>query len=113
VEELNLAGRWSEVDIAPAVLSILNISCNLTTEGKSLSIRESFDLRVTGAPGALELLRLPVRNGWPTAALERAAFVGSSPWQYSLPAGGRAWDVLVNGDGRMDRRLFCPHEGLE
>jgi 2,3-bisphosphoglycerate-independent phosphoglycerate mutase len=28
VEELNLAGRWSEADISPTVLKILNISSN-------------------------------------------------------------------------------------
>ena len=56
VEELNLGGRWSEVDIAPTVLGILNISSKLTSEGKSLPIRES--LRPAGhgrarGPGAV------------------------------------------------------------
>ena len=38
VEELNLGGRWSEEDIAPTVLSILNISGNFTAESESLAI---------------------------------------------------------------------------
>jgi len=40
VEELNLGGRWSEMDIAPTLLGILNISGNLNSEGKSMPIRE-------------------------------------------------------------------------
>ena len=57
IEELNLAGRWSQVDIAPTVLDLLNISANLSMEGKSIPISQSYDLRVTGAPAGLELWR--------------------------------------------------------
>jgi len=56
VEELNRGGRWSEVDIALTMLGILNISSNLSAEGKSLPIHAGFDLLVTGArPRAQEL----------------------------------------------------------
>jgi 2,3-bisphosphoglycerate-independent phosphoglycerate mutase len=72
VEELNLAGYWSEMDIAPTVLDLLNISGNLTSEGKPLPIRESYELRVTGAPAGLELWR-GGRSGWPMAPRERTA----------------------------------------
>jgi hypothetical protein len=101
VEELNLGGRWSETDIAPTVLSILNISGNLTTEGKSLPIREGFDLRVTGAPAGLELWRGEERlaNG---SAGGDYSFRGLERGQYTLKAGGREWGVLVNGDVAMD-----------
>jgi len=65
VEELNLGGRWSEMDIAPTVLSLLNISLNLTAEGKPLPIREGYDLRVAGVPAGVELWRgdVKVANG--------------------------------------------------
>jgi len=101
VEELNLGGRWSEVDIAPTVLSILNISSNLTWEGKSLPIRESNDLRVTGAPADLSLWR---DGAWlaNAAAAGDYCFRGLPRGQYSLKAGGKEWTVLVNGDAAMD-----------
>ena len=101
VEELNLGGRWSEVDIAPTLLGILNISGNLTSEGKSLPIREGFDLRVTGAPAGLELWRGEERLANVAAAGE-CRFRGLPRGQYSLKAGGKEWAVLVNGDAAMD-----------
>lgn len=98
VEELNLAGRWSEVDIAPTLLDILNISSTLTSEGKSMPIRESYTLRVAGAPAGMEL--------WQGERLAAAAgdncFRGLSRGQYSLKANGREWPVVVNGDAKMD-----------
>ena len=99
VEELNLGGRWSEVDIAPTVLSILNISSQLTSEGKTLPIREGFDLRVTGAPAGLELWRGEERLANGTG---ECRFRGLSRGLYCLKAGGKEWKVLVNGDTAMD-----------
>ena len=99
VEELILAGRWSEVDIAPTVLSILNISSQLTWEGKSLPIREGFDLRVTGAPAGLELWQGDERLANGSAGGCR--FRGLERGQYILKAGGKVWAVLVNGDAAM------------
>lgn len=101
VEELNLAGRWSEVDIAPTVLGILNISFKLNREGKSLPIREGNDLRVTGTPAGLELWQGEERLANVTAAGE-CRFRGLPRGQYSLKAGEKEWAVLVNGDAKMD-----------
>jgi hypothetical protein len=100
VEELNLAGRWSEVDIAPTVQSILNISSKMTLEGKSLPIREDFNLHVTGAPVGLELWRDGERLANGSAG--ENCFRGLPRGQYSLKAGGKEWAVLVNGDAAMD-----------
>ena len=101
VEELNLGGRWSETDIAPTLLGILNISGNLSAEGKSLPIRAGFDLRVTGAPAGLELWRGEERLANAAAAGEYR-FRGLPRGLYSLKAGGKEWAVLVNGDAAMD-----------
>ena len=101
VEELNLGGRWSEVDIAPTLLGILNISSKLTLEGKSLPIRESYSLRVTGAPAGLELWRGEERLANGTAGGEYS-FRGLPRGQYTLKADGKEWGVLVNGDVAMD-----------
>ncbi|MCK9440743.1 MAG: alkaline phosphatase family protein [Methanothrix sp.] len=100
VEELNLGGRWSEVDIAPTVLGILNISGNFTAEGKSLPIREGFDLRVTGAPAGLALWR---DGAWlANGSVGECRFRGLPRGLYSLKAGEQEWGVLVNGDAAMD-----------
>ncbi len=93
VEELNLAGRWSQVDIAPTVLDLLNISANLSKEGKSIPIRQSYDLRVTGAPAGLELWRGEERLASEMAAGEYS-FLGLARGLYTLRAGeknGRCW----------------------
>jgi hypothetical protein len=100
VEELNLGGRWSEMDIAPTVLSILNIFGNLTKEGKSLPIRAGFDLRVTGAPAGLSLWRGEERLAEGSAG--ECCFRGLARGMYGLRAGGKEWPVLVNGDVVMD-----------
>ena len=99
VEELNLGGRWSEVDIVPTVLSILNISSG-SSEGTSLPIRAGFDLRVTGAPAGLELWR---NGSWlANGSAGECRFRGLSRGLYSLKAGGKEWAVVVNGDVAMD-----------
>ena len=100
VEELNLGGRWSEMDIAPTVLNLLNISGNLSGEGRVLPVAESFELRVTGAPAGLELWRdgVCLANG----SAGDCRFLGLSRGLYSLRAGGKEWAVLVNGDVAMD-----------
>ena len=87
VEELNLGGRWSEMDIAPTVLDILNISSNLTREGRSMPLRESYDLRVLGAPAGLELWRGEelLANGSTGGEYN---FRGLARGLYTLKAGG-------------------------
>lgn len=101
VEELNLGGRWSEMDIAPNVLDILNISSNLTNEGRSLPLRESYDLRIKGAPAGLELWRggALLANGSTGGEYN---FRGLPRGLYTLKAGGKSFRILVNGDRTMD-----------
>ncbi|MEI8002885.1 MAG: alkaline phosphatase family protein, partial [Methanothrix sp.] len=99
VEELNLGGRWSEEDIAPTLLCILNISSKLTWQGKSMPIREGFDLQVTGAPASLTLWR---GNERLAAAAGDNCFRGLPRGLYSLKADGNEWSVVVNGDAKMD-----------
>ena len=93
VEELNLGGRWSEVDIAPTLLGILNISSKLTSEGKSLPIREGFDLRVTGAPAGLELWQGEERlaNGSAGESTASGACRAGSTASRRAGKSGRCW----------------------
>jgi len=101
VEELNLGGRWSEVDVAPTMLNLLGISRNLSAEGRSLPIKKSYSLRVTGAPGAVSLCR----DGKPLANAsgdEVYNFRGLARGLYTIEAGRRSQEVLVNGDRVLD-----------
>ncbi len=101
VEELNLGGRWSEMDIAPTVLSLLNVSVNLTAEGKPMPLREGYGLRVTGAPAGVELWRgeVMVANARGDQVYN---FRGLPRGLYTLKSGGQSVRVLVNGDRTMD-----------
>ena len=101
VEELNLGGRWSEMDIAPTVLSLLNVSSNLTTEGRSLPLREGYDLRVSGAPAGVELWRGNVLVA-DASGDQVYNFRGLPRGIYTLKSGGQSVRVLVNGDQTMD-----------
>ena len=56
---------------------------------------------MTGAPGALELWRGEERLASAAAAGE-CRFRGLPRGLYSLKAGGKVWEVLVNGDAAKD-----------
>jgi len=101
VEELNLGGRWSEMDIAPTVLDLLNISANLSGDGRSLPVAESYELRVRGAPAGLSIWRDGAMLA-DAATGGECCFRGLTRGLYSLKAGDKEWAVLVNGDVEMD-----------
>jgi len=91
------------------VLGILNISGNLSSEGKSLPIRAGFDLRVTGAPAGLELWR---GGAWlANGSAGECRFRGLPRGLYSLKAGGKEWTVMVNGDAAIDLTGKAAPEG--
>ncbi|NMC10178.1 MAG: sulfatase-like hydrolase/transferase [Methanothrix sp.] len=101
IDELNLGGRWSEVDIAPTVLNMLNISCNSSFEGQPLPLKSSYDLRIVGAPEGVALLR----DGrlLANASKDREYnFKGLARGLYSIQVGGETRDVLINGDLVLD-----------
>ncbi len=79
---------------------LLNVSLNLT-EGKPISVLESYDLRVTGAPAGVELWRGEVELANGSAAGEYN-FLGLERGLYSIKSGGMSWQVLVNGNAEMD-----------
>ena len=100
VEELNLGGSWSETDIAPTLLSILNISAGLEGNGKKMPVAESFRLAVRGAPEDLTLWQGEERLAYGAAG--QCIFWGLSRGAYSLRAGEKEWPVTVNGDVAVD-----------
>jgi 2,3-bisphosphoglycerate-independent phosphoglycerate mutase len=101
VDELNLGGRWSQVDIAPTVMSLLGITRNATWEGKPMPIKERYSLRVVGAPGEVALYRggeLVANSG----GGEEHDFEGLPRGLYTVKAGGKSLDILINGDQLID-----------
>ena len=100
VEELNLGGRWSEMDLAPTVLSILNISSELISEGQSMPIREGYMLSVTGAPAGLSLWQGEKQLA--KACGSECRFLGLHSGLYTLKADGIERTVVVNGDQTID-----------
>ncbi len=100
VEELNLGGQWSEMDIAPTVLNMLNITQD-TAEGRVLPIKKSYNLMVAGAPAGVTLWRGEelLANG---SAGGEYNFRGLERGLYTLKANGMVWNVLVNGDKTID-----------
>jgi arylsulfatase A-like enzyme len=101
VEELNLAGRWSQVDIAPTVLGLLGIYRNVTSEGKSMPIKQSYCLHVVGMPGEVELYRNGQRVENSGEGQEHD-FQGLQRGFYSIKAGGESLDIMINGDQTID-----------
>ncbi len=100
VEELNLGGSWSETDIAPTLLSLLNISADLEGNGKEMPVAESFRLAVSGAPEDLTLWQGEERLAEGSAG--QCIFWGLSRGAYALRAGEKEWPVTVNGDVAVD-----------
>jgi len=100
VEELNLGGSWSETDIAPTLLSLLNISADLEGNGKEMPVAESFRLAVSGAPEDLALWQGEERLAEGSAG--QCILWGLSRGAYARRGGEKEWPVTVNGDVALD-----------
>jgi len=100
VEELNLGGRWSEADIAPTLLDLLNISTGLSGEETVMPVAGSFELHITGAPSELALWQGEKRLAEGSSG--ECIFWGLSRGVYTLKAGEKVWTVTVNGDEAVD-----------
>jgi hypothetical protein len=85
----------------PNGAELLNISQNITWEGKTLPICESYDLHVIGAPGRVtlwkgeEMLANASEGGVDN-------FRGLMRGIYTIKAGGKSQEVLINGDQTID-----------
>ena len=100
VEELNLGGRWSEVDIAPTLLDLLNISPGLSGGEKVMPVAGSFELHINGAPSGLALWQGEKRLAEGSSG--ECIFWGLSRGVYTLKAGEKEWPVTVSGDVAVD-----------
>ncbi len=98
---MNLAGRWSQVDIAPTIVDLLGLSENMTWEGRLMPVKKSYGLRIVSAPGDVALYRGGVLVANSGAGAEHD-FRGLSQGLYTIKAGGETLEVLVNGDLLVD-----------
>lgn len=97
VEELNLGGRWAQVDIAPTIMSLLGITRNASWEGRPMPIKESYSLCVVGAVGEVELYR----DGALVANTNEGLVHNFESLQrglYTIKSGGKSQEILINGD---------------
>lgn len=101
VDELNLGGRWSQMDIAPTVMSLLGISRNVSWEGRPIPVKESYNLRLVGSPGEVALYHGGEIVANASGGSEHN-FEGLPRGLYTVKAGGKSLDVLVNGDVLLD-----------
>ena len=94
VEELNLGGRWSEVDIAPTVLGILNISSKFNRRRQEPAHpRRASTCASRARPRAWSCGR--ERSGWPTSLRRESAASGDcragSTASRRAEKSGRCW----------------------
>lgn len=97
VDDLNLGGIWFQTDLAPTVLDLLEIPGDLSSEGRALPIKESYDLQILGAHEPVELYR----DGQLLASARadrEVTFRGLSRGLYSVRCGGQERAVRINGD---------------
>jgi 2,3-bisphosphoglycerate-independent phosphoglycerate mutase len=97
IEELNLGGIRFQEEIAPTVLSLLGLPQNLSTSGRPLPLKETYQLRVLGASGEIDLLR----GGEVLANVSGDAsyvFSGLKRGSYTLRSRGGSQERCVNGD---------------
>lgn len=101
VEELNLGGRWEQVDIAPTVMSLLGISGNVSWEGQPIPVKESYSLRVVGVQGEVALYRDGelVAN---SSGDREYNFEDLPRGLYAVKAGGKSLNILINRDQLID-----------
>jgi 2,3-bisphosphoglycerate-independent phosphoglycerate mutase len=101
VDDLNLGGIWFQEDLAPTVLDLLDIPGNLSSGGRPLPIKESYDLQILGAPGPVELYRDGELLANASADRE-ILFRGLARGLYSIKCAGQEQDVCINGDAMLD-----------
>jgi 2,3-bisphosphoglycerate-independent phosphoglycerate mutase len=102
VDELNLGGRWSQVDIAPTVMSLLGISRNATWEGRLMPIKQSYNLRVVCVQEGDVILFQGGGQVAKSLGGREHNFTGLPRGQYTIKTGGKSLDVLINGDQLID-----------
>ncbi len=103
VDDVVLAGNWSEVDLAPTLLDLLGLSPDLPlSEGRVIPVSKCFDLAVdVGKVGGVEVSKngsLVVR----ATGDSRYVFCHLDRGLYTVRSGGRVALVNLAGDQSVD-----------
>jgi len=103
VDDLVLAGNWSEMDLAPTLLDLLGLSPDLPlSEGRVIPVAKCFDLTV----GVGEVADVEVRKNGSLVARatgdSRYVFSNLERGLYSVKSGGRNASVQLCGDQSLD-----------
>jgi 2,3-bisphosphoglycerate-independent phosphoglycerate mutase len=101
IEEMNLGGIHFQEEIAPTVLSLLGLPQNLSTSGRPLPLKETYQLKVLGADGEIDLLR----GGDVLATVsgdESYVFSGLKRGSYTLRSRGGTQEIGINGDKEVE-----------
>jgi hypothetical protein len=103
VDELNLAGRWSQADIAPTVLRLMGLASNLSlADGRIMPILKSYSLEVLGGSGEVTLTQEGTKPA--VASGERVVFRGLERGIYAVDDEKGSREVCINGDEILDLR---------
>jgi hypothetical protein len=97
IEKLNLGGIRFQEEIAPTILSLLDLPQNLSAPSRPLPLRETYQLKVLDASGGIDLLR----GGEVLANVsgdESYVFLGLKRGIYTLRSRGGSQEICINGD---------------
>ncbi|VVB63807.1 Metalloenzyme superfamily protein [uncultured archaeon] len=103
VDNLSLSGVWSQVNIAPTILGLLGILGNFSESAAGIPLKKSYDLRVTGAKGAVAIYRGEdlVAN----ASGEEITFKGLPRGIYTIKSSSTPVQLCLNGDKMLNLNL--------
>lgn len=110
VDEIIVAGSWSQVDLAPTIQDLLGLEV-ADTEGAVIPISDRYDLRIEGATPSKTVVvgsgdRAVAKASGDTSYL----FRGLKRGVYSVESGHQVRSICLNGDGSLDlgRDILLP-----
>jgi len=102
VDEIVVAGSWSQVDLAPTLWDLLGLEV-ADTEGAVIPISDRYDLKIEGAKPSKTVV---VGRGNKTVAKASGdssyRFRGLKRGVYSVESGYQVRSICLNGDGSLD-----------
>jgi len=114
VDDLILAGNWSEMDLAPTLLDLLGLSPDLPlSEGRIIPVSNWCDLEVDAGKVADVEVR---KNGDLVARAtgdSRYIFRNLKRGSYSVKSGGREASVYLSGDQFLDLTSVSSQSSIE
>jgi 2,3-bisphosphoglycerate-independent phosphoglycerate mutase len=103
VDNLSLSGVWSQVNIAPTILELLDIRENFSDSATGIPLKKSYDLLVAGAKGDVAIYRGEdlVAN----ASGEEITFKALPRGIYTIKSGSTPVQICLNEDKMLNLNL--------